>query len=195
MNPSRFFSSDLSVQVRDLYAGLCHRGSNTLPALYAHLPYGMYRWLAYALLHMSIMHGACGCCTAVLLWDKLIGKGDTLDVPTPWLLTIKDFGKGSVTPAGQNLYKNGLLVRNRWSAAAIKSCELPFQSHRMEEYQLKDKKKNLHRWKQLVERRRRLCVLDFSHLVQLRILVFTNLDTSMQALFALPNEKTFFILR
>lgn len=60
----------------------------------------------------------------------------------------------------------------------------------MEEYQSKDKYPSISENSLL--RGGGDCVLHFSHLVQLHIVVFTSLDIFMQALFALPNEKTFF---
>lgn len=39
--------------------------------MHAHLPCGLYRRVAYALLHLPLLHGAGGCCAAVLLRDQL----------------------------------------------------------------------------------------------------------------------------
>ena len=59
-------------QMRDLYAGLCIRGPHPVPAMYAHLPHGLYRRLADEILHLPLLHGACGCCPALHLRDQLI---------------------------------------------------------------------------------------------------------------------------
>lgn len=59
-------------QMRDLYAGLCIRGPHPVPAVYAHLPHGLYRRLADEILHLPLLHGARGCCPALHLRDQLI---------------------------------------------------------------------------------------------------------------------------
>lgn len=58
-------------QMRDLYAGLCLWGPHPVLAMYAYLPHGLYRWLAYEILHLPLLHGACGCCPALHLRDQL----------------------------------------------------------------------------------------------------------------------------
>lgn len=80
-------------QMRDLYAGLCLWGPHPVLAMYAHLPYGLYRWLAYEILHLPLLHGACGCCPALHLRDQLnfpsllqpnrYIKHDPLQLPKP----------------------------------------------------------------------------------------------------------------
>lgn len=62
----------LYFQMRDLYAGLCLRRPYPIPALHAHLPHGLYRRLADAILHLSLLHGARGCRPALHLRDQLM---------------------------------------------------------------------------------------------------------------------------
>lgn len=65
-------------QMRDLYAGLCIWWPHPVPAVYAHLPHGLYRRLADEVFHLPFLHGACGCCPALHLWDQLIPPTPTL---------------------------------------------------------------------------------------------------------------------
>lgn len=76
---SWFFFS-IYFQMCYLYAGLCLWGSHSVLAMYAHLPHGLYRWLADEILHLPLLHGARGCCPALHLWDQLIPP-----FPTPVL--------------------------------------------------------------------------------------------------------------
>ncbi len=57
----------LFAQVCDLHDGLCVRRSYPVPALHAHLPHGLHRWLADEVLHVSLLYGACRCCFALVL--------------------------------------------------------------------------------------------------------------------------------
>lgn len=58
-------------QVRHLYDGLCIQRPHPVPALHAHLPHGLYRQLADEVLHLPLLHGACGRRAAFLLRDQL----------------------------------------------------------------------------------------------------------------------------
>lgn len=70
MTPPCFLFSPW-LQVCDLYAGFCIWRPHPVPALPAHLPRTLHWWLADAIIHLSLLHGACWCCSLVLLWDQL----------------------------------------------------------------------------------------------------------------------------
>lgn len=55
----------------DLYDGFCIWRPHPVPALSAYLPCTLHWWLADAIIHMSLLHGASRCCSFVLLWNQL----------------------------------------------------------------------------------------------------------------------------
>lgn len=57
----------LCFQMRDLYAGFRLWRPHPIPAVYAHLPHGLYRRLADEILHLPLLHGARGRCPALHL--------------------------------------------------------------------------------------------------------------------------------
>lgn len=61
-------------QMCHLYGGV-HTGRHAaIPSLHACVPQGLYWWLADALLHVSLLHGARWCRTPHHVWNKLIDR-------------------------------------------------------------------------------------------------------------------------
>lgn len=58
-------------RVCNLHDGLWIWRPNPVPPLHAHLSRGLHWHLADALLHLPFLYGACWCCSAVFLRDKL----------------------------------------------------------------------------------------------------------------------------